>query len=105
MPDTTPNLGLILSRYDDAEHRDDNTNLQILDKPPLTAKGSIQTAKATYILTAADILAGFCSVPIVWPIPWPDMNFKTTFGVYDPYGYVTLDYTVGDMHFPTEAGF
>jgi len=34
MPDTTPNLGLVLSRYEDQEHLEYNANWETLDSTP-----------------------------------------------------------------------
>jgi hypothetical protein len=62
MPDTTKNLGLILSAYNDDEHLDDNKNLQILDN----AGGGIAISVT---LSSAQLKTLSTSVQCLPPVP------------------------------------
>jgi len=53
----------------------------IRTNPSSGVSGSLQTQSATHILTAAEILQGWCLTPIVWKTPFPDLNYLIFTGV------------------------
>lgn len=69
---------------------------------------SIKTAHFNYVVTAADVLQSFASVPVVWDTPFADTNYTPVFGVEDlgvsGTDLPSLDYAPGDMHHKTASG-
>jgi len=62
--------------------------------------------RTTYTLTAADILAGFASVPVLWDSPFNDTNYAITWSVQDlGFPAPSLNYGVGDFHYKAAGGF
>jgi len=70
-----------------------------------SAPGAKQAAQASHVLTEADLVNGYFSVPITWPYPFTDDNYVATFGLDDEYPAITIDYAVGDEHMVTPSGF
>jgi len=65
----------------------------------------VQTARASYTLTALDIANGFAIVPILWDSPFEDTNYTCEYGVHDLDDIVDLSYVTGDMHNKDVTGF
>jgi len=63
------------------------------------ALSPIQTAHASYSLTAADILNGFASIPLTWPEPFADTDYDVAWAVQDLTAAApSLNFGVGDFH-------
>ena len=68
--------------------------------------GLTQSATAEYVLTSVDIVNGFVAVPVVWDMPWLDLDIAITFSIKDlGTNGPSLDYVQGDMHDITTSGF
>lgn len=75
------------------------------DGPAGQAPPRVQTAKALYTITAADVALGYAVVPVVWPVAWPDTNYTIAWGTHDLGPVASLNNGVGDFHDVTPAGF
>lgn len=64
-----------------------------------------QAVRASYSLTADDILAGFATVPIVWPVPFADTNYTCDFGVNNLDDLDGIGFAPGDIRAKTASGF
>jgi hypothetical protein len=87
-------------------NRDGTMTAQGFVYPPgASSPGAKQSAMASHVLTADDLVKGYFSVPITWPYPFADSNYTVTFGLDDEWPGITIDYAVGDEHFITPSGF
>lgn len=69
------------------------------------ALSPIQTAHASYSLTAADILNGFASIPLTWPEPFADTDYDVAWAVQDLTAAApSLNFGVGDFHYKAITG-
>ncbi len=66
--------------------------------------GTFQVLQVPYSITSADITNGFASIPVAWPIIWPDNNYALTSGISSLLN-VNKDFVVGVAHSITGSGF
>jgi hypothetical protein len=62
--------------------------------------------EAEYAITAADIVRGFATIPVLWDSPFNDTNYNLTWEIYDESVAVsTQDWVVGGTRHVSPSGF
>ena len=66
----------------------------------------IKTVRAPHVVTQAEIDQAWAVIPVKWPVPFMDSNYTVIWSVIDIQNDNTdADYSIGDTHFLTAAGF